>query len=244
MDDMVKTVAWSAPLGAVLTSALFWLLRNWIAERLTGSIRHDYNKDLEKHKAILKAQFDAELEGRKAALKAQSETELEVHKANMQRRFHIIKSQFDMEFKSFQSMWTSQSALVDATARLINAFLMYDFRKVQKELEDYAKAADEAFFAAQSIVRQLGPFMPEDIHVNANSLAVQCKKEIDFFFYLLGGAYKNEDFDMGNAIKETKASQQSISLAYSDLASDIRERLATLSATTEAAPKGQSLKVE
>jgi hypothetical protein len=232
MDEMVKTVLWSAPLSAVIISGILWLLKSWIAVRLKNSIQHEYDKDIERHKAALKAQFDVELEVRKSALKAHDDTELEIHKAYMQQRFHIMKSQFDMEFNSFQSVWTSMGVLVDATARLINSFLSsYSFEKGQKELEKYAKIADTAFFEAQSVVRGSSPFMPEEINKNANSLAVKCKEEIDLFFYLLGGAYKSEDFGMEKATKETEASRKSLNLAYHDLADMIRERLAFLSAT-------------
>ena len=30
MDEMVKTVLWSAPLSAVIISGILWLLKSWI----------------------------------------------------------------------------------------------------------------------------------------------------------------------------------------------------------------------
>src|SRR6266567_2199326 len=141
MGETVKTVLlWSAPLNAIIISALIWLFKS--------SIRHEYNKALEELKS------------------------------NYQRRFHVLKSQFDMEFNSFQLMWASQSALVDATIRLDNMFLSSG---CGKEMEDYAKAADKAFFEAERVTRELGPFMPEEIYRNAISIEKGCKEEIDLF---------------------------------------------------------------
>ena len=154
-------------------------------ERLASSIRHEYNKDLEEHKAKLKAQFDAELEIRKAALKAQSDAELEVHKANAQRLIHIDRSHFDMELVSAQKLWSSVSATVDLTAQVLRLYSFDELPEGEGEKRNYAVAADEAFFAAIRVSQELRPFIPRDIHELARALAADCKEEIDAFFQAL-----------------------------------------------------------
>ena len=44
------------------SGAITWLARTWISERLKGSIKAEYDQQLESHKVRLKAQADVELE--------------------------------------------------------------------------------------------------------------------------------------------------------------------------------------
>jgi uncharacterized membrane-anchored protein YhcB (DUF1043 family) len=49
-----------------LIGILGFILRHWIAERIKGSIKHEYDKDLEQHKADLKRNYDVQIETLKA----------------------------------------------------------------------------------------------------------------------------------------------------------------------------------
>lgn len=62
VTDFVTTVLASATVSAALTSALVWLAKSWIGERIKGAIQHEYNEKLESHKAKLEVEHDRDLE--------------------------------------------------------------------------------------------------------------------------------------------------------------------------------------
>lgn len=84
MYEALVTILSSAAASAALSGALVWLLRNWISERLKGSIKYEYDAKLESHKAQLKAALDIELEGYKAKLFAENTAATERLKAELQ----------------------------------------------------------------------------------------------------------------------------------------------------------------
>ena len=68
-----QSVFTTTGISAALLAASLWLLRNWISARLLGSIRHEYNKDLEALRTELRnteAKFKADLDAREAELAA------------------------------------------------------------------------------------------------------------------------------------------------------------------------------
>lgn len=182
MDRVIETIFLSAPLSVVLVFIVGWVLRHWLTERLTRSIRHEYDKDLAAHQAQLKAQFDAELEVRKSALKAQSDAALEVHKAFVQRWSHIDTAHFDMEFNNFQKLWTAVSMTVDKTYVVQRLYALSDTSEGKGERHRNTTEADAAFFVAMGVVQALRPFIPLHIHTRTTALLTRCKAEIDFFF--------------------------------------------------------------
>jgi hypothetical protein len=226
VDEVIRTVLWSAPLSAVLVSALVWLLRGWIAERLRSAVRHEYNKDLEEHKAKLKAQFDTELEVRRAALKAASDAELEVHKANAARLIHIDKAHFDMEFTSFQKLWTAASDTVDKTVQALRLYSFDELPEGEGEKRRYAEVADESFFQAIQVTQQLRPFIPRQIHELARALVADCKEQIDQFFRDIKlEKARNPHYDQLLAGKAAKQSIERVVDRWHELADAIQGRL-------------------
>jgi len=77
------------PVGTVVVSvfssaALVWVSRAWIAERLKGSIKHEYDAKLESHKTQLKASLDTELERHRSRLAIESASATERLKSELQ----------------------------------------------------------------------------------------------------------------------------------------------------------------
>lgn len=56
------TIASSVCASGCLSAALIFLTKNWITERLSQSIQHEYAQKLEAHKATLKAAYDVAIE--------------------------------------------------------------------------------------------------------------------------------------------------------------------------------------
>lgn len=64
---MFDTLA-SAAVGGSLIAALAWLLRSWITERLSQSIKHRYDRDIEAYKNAMVFAISASAEGQKSAI--------------------------------------------------------------------------------------------------------------------------------------------------------------------------------
>lgn len=62
MYDSIVTILASATVSTALAGLLLWLTKSWITERLKNAIKHEYDQQLETHKAALKAQHDTALE--------------------------------------------------------------------------------------------------------------------------------------------------------------------------------------
>lgn len=251
MDETIKTAFWSAPISAVLVTTLIWLLRNWITERLKNAVSFEYQKALETHKAELKrqgdaeveklkaqsnaeleklkAQSNAELETRKAELKAQVDAALELQKAALQRVSHIDKSQFDMEFSSFQKLWASICSLIDKTVRVLNSYEYIEPDQKTKVKQGYAEAADQEYFSALTIAHELRPFIPKVIQETAVSLITACKPEIDYFFRAIEWEQRNEpSYNQEEAGTEARKARDRITTQWAMLGDSIRERLSTV----------------
>ncbi len=54
--------------GGLLLSILIFLPKNWLLERLKNSIKSEYDKELETHKANLKRDYDVQIEKMKAEI--------------------------------------------------------------------------------------------------------------------------------------------------------------------------------
>ena len=97
-SDFVVIVLSSAGASAVLITAMGWLLRTWIAERLTARVRHDYARKLAELNAQLKLQTDtsslqlkADLDRIADRLKHSVQTSGEFHKATIERRLTAVE---------------------------------------------------------------------------------------------------------------------------------------------------------
>jgi hypothetical protein len=69
----------------LLTSAIIWLSKSWISERLKNAIKNEYDVKLESHKAQLKAQSDVETERLRSQLNITA-TEHEVRFAGLHNK--------------------------------------------------------------------------------------------------------------------------------------------------------------
>jgi hypothetical protein len=82
--DFINTLLASAAVSAALTGALFWLLQNWISERLKNAIKHEYDVRLESYKAETQARLNTDLESHKAKLQAENVAATERLKSDLQ----------------------------------------------------------------------------------------------------------------------------------------------------------------
>jgi hypothetical protein len=216
MDEILKSILVSGGVSAVLLAGLVLLSKDWLTERLSRAVQHEYDRKLEA--------FTSEL-------KARADTALEAHKAELEHRTHIVKSQFDMEFNAFKSVWSSQCTLVDATTRLINAYLDFGLDGNEKVVKEHATAADTAFFQATKISREMRPFMPDAAYQQSFTVAKRCKEEVDYFFHALQRKAASSQFveiDEEAARDQTRKNKQAVLQDYESLAATIRMRLESL----------------
>lgn len=69
-------------------------LRTWLSERIKGSIKNEYDRDIEALKAQLKSEYDEKLETHKAQLKGQSDIEIE----QLKSRLSVMAAQQQVRF--------------------------------------------------------------------------------------------------------------------------------------------------
>lgn len=79
MADKIQVILTAVVTSGLLTPAIAWLASLWLSERL----KLEYARQLESHKATLKAQFDVELAERQAALKSAFDLKLAEHQAGL-----------------------------------------------------------------------------------------------------------------------------------------------------------------
>jgi hypothetical protein len=67
-ERFLSSVLASATLSTIALTALAFLLREWITERLKNSIKHEYDLDIERYKSMLTRIHNATADGQKAAI--------------------------------------------------------------------------------------------------------------------------------------------------------------------------------
>lgn len=86
----------SAGVSAALSSFMIWITKTWLSERLSQSIRSEYNQKLETHKAQLKASSDIEIERLRSQLNI-SASEHQVRFAKMhEARAEVIAETYSL----------------------------------------------------------------------------------------------------------------------------------------------------
>lgn len=246
MDYVLKTVLWSAPVSAAVVTTVMWLMRTWITERLSGSVRHGYDTALESYKADLKAHADAALEQQRSTLKFQTDTSLEAyksalktsvdssleaHRVQLDLRSHVSKSQFDMEFANFRTLWSAVCLCVNATCKLADTYGRREKEVgIKRQLVD---EADSLFLEAMRVCHETSPFVPQEIYDTSALLLVSCKQEITTFYD--GELHRDTEepspgvtYDAEEARQMARAAREVIVKAWKDLASAVRRRLAEL----------------
>jgi hypothetical protein len=241
MRETIWTVVLAAPVSAALLTILAWLLRSWIMVRLTGSIKQEYDKALESHKAMLRKEVETELANQNAELKSKMDIRLETHKTELkaridtgmellkvrvQKKFHISKSQFDVELASSQSVWETVSAVVDGTVRILCLYDRVETKSGKGEKRVYADKADASYCAAAKVVQNTHPFLPQAIHEHAAGLIRKCKTEIDYFYLAIKWEESNEEtYNQDEARKNARETLHAITSTWEKLADLIRDRL-------------------
>lgn len=101
----------SAGLSAILLAVFGWLLRNWVAERVKASIKHEYDDRLETLKAELKLQGDGQLATLKAEMDRQADklriasaSFAEMQKATITRKIQAVDDLWQRIISARQSL--------------------------------------------------------------------------------------------------------------------------------------------
>src|SRR5262249_8462593 len=63
---LTELLATSGITGAVAGAAIVWLLRNWLATRLSAAVKHEYDEKLEKLRVQLQQERERDIESLKA----------------------------------------------------------------------------------------------------------------------------------------------------------------------------------
>ena len=93
-----------------LFAVILWLCRNWISTRLTYSIQHEYNSDIEKLRADLKKseeRFKLELQAKEAQIESIRHGAL----SGLERRHSLL---FERRLKAVEELWKAVTELQPA----------------------------------------------------------------------------------------------------------------------------------
>ncbi len=113
----------SSGVSTGLLVVLGFILRNWFLERLKGSIKQEYAKDLEDHKDNLRKETDTEL------TRLSGNVSVEVEKAKLKMSFYSEK-QFDL----YNELWLSLCKLKNTMNELWAHVDDENLRVFQKQL--------------------------------------------------------------------------------------------------------------
>jgi hypothetical protein len=169
------------------------------------------------------------LEKRLEAERSQYAIAIEKLKSSFEKYFYLYKAQFELEFKTYQEIWTACATLMDDVARLVNLYHLTELPTSKGEKHKLAENADNSFFTAFAVIHNNEPFIPIAIFELAVAHSTACKKEIDYFF----GAIRAEEngdksYKQGKALTEARTRVREILDQFTKLADGIRTRLASL----------------
>jgi len=138
-------------LATLLSGVLVWLFRTWIAERLKGAIKNEYDQKLETHKAELKGLHDTELERLRADLRIEAserETRFDRHHekvieivagtfAQLQEFHRAIASYLidPLSVTSSREVWDSAKGKFDAFYDYFNPRRIYLSKKTAEGID-------------------------------------------------------------------------------------------------------------
>lgn len=121
--DFVRTVFASTAVTTALICATTWFARTLIKERLSRSIKHEYDIDLEKYRSRLSSSTSVEIEQFKARIGA----EYEIIKASLLR---YSEKQFDL----YNDLWASLCDLEVCVSNLWDVANINNLRKLSQQL--------------------------------------------------------------------------------------------------------------
>ena len=123
--DVFTTILANTVVTMALIGVITWLARTWIKERLSRSIKHKYDIDLEQYKSDLSATNSIEIERFKARIR----TEYEIIKASLLRYS-------EKQFELYNDLWASLCDLEVCVTNLWEKANITNLRKLARQLND------------------------------------------------------------------------------------------------------------
>jgi len=181
----------------VLSAALVWILRNMISNRLKYAIKAEYDRDLEIHKAQLKAVSDLEieklrlnlaekLESHKAQLKFDSDVLVEQLKAQLQITAYERNIQYSKVFDKTLDVISEVSALLHTYLEAVAHYTSVWNNIPGPDMDDRRAKAGEAYSAFLKFYRPRRLFIPKDtatrideFHGKLHSIAIDFMVGVD-----------------------------------------------------------------
>lgn len=153
----------------------------------------------------------------------------EKRKDSLETHSYVYRSQFELEFKTYQEIWAACTTLMDAVARLASLYQWTELPQGKGEKRRLGKLADAAFFDANLRIHKNRPFIPAAICDQSIRYSVACKKQINEFFGAVDAEEHNRsDYDQDDALAEAKAELRLVEAQFKELADSIRTRLGSL----------------
>jgi hypothetical protein len=158
-----------------------------------------------------------------------SATTLQQVKGSKEKRIHVYKAQFELEFKAYQDIWIAFSVLREGVARFTRLY-SGDLRPGEGTKRDYANKARAAFYAAAEKFRSYEPFISEDIADVAAVCIRLCNDEIEAFYVsTIAEERKDETYKPELALEASREFMKDLLDKFNILIALVRDRMKALS---------------
>ncbi len=157
-------------------------------------------------------------------------SKLEERKAAERKRILVHRSQFEVEFRAYQSIWSTCSEVMDHVARLVNLYEQVELPGHAGVKAGFRNQADAALQAAITASERHAPFISGEVRDSATAFIVAARAEVQAFSGALAAEEQQKmDYSPERALKEAQAGYATTKSKWNLLETVIRERVAALS---------------
>jgi len=222
--QLMGTLGLGSFAGAGLTVLV---LRTWLSERIKGSIKNEYDRDIEAFRAQLKSEYDEKLETHKAQLKGQSDLEIE----QLKSRLNIAAAQQQVRFSR---LYEKRAEVIAEVYASLNTFLgaVSEYTAIFEPAgipprEERAKRAVDALNSYMVLYRDRKIFIPRQTTIKLDQIQSEIRGAFIEFQWGVDYASRanRQGGDTDKWMKVSKTLEGVSKLALIELEDDFRRLL-------------------
>lgn len=228
-QEFTTTIISAIMSSTLVVGILTWIFREWISTRLKAGIEHEYNQQLEIHKAKLKFESDTSMETHKAQLKSESDISIE----RLKSQLHIAASERNIQYST---VFEKQVDVISKTSELLQEFLeaaasytsiINNVKGVERDAKRVATG--EAYAEFLKFFRPRKMFIPKETVSLIDVLHIELhSKAFDFMFMVDQGNEQYVDPTRETWFKVHEFMTKEVLQIQERLEDDFRKILGTL----------------
>ena len=147
-----------------------------------------------------------------------------------EKRVLLYRTQFEVEFQAYQSIWSACAELMDHVARLLTLYDRSDSPDHPGIKAGFRNQADVAVQAAITSSERYAPFIAAEVMESATTFILAARSEVQAFSGTLAAeAKKVTDYSPEQALQEAKSGFAETKAKWRLVESSIRKRISVLS---------------